>query len=290
MAASLNSYGVSGGFVSQTGIEMKEDNMGTTQQLEILKPEVNLQPIESKLALLKQQAEELAVIDAATYTNACQLALAGRAEIKTIGRVLDPGIDSAKDHLNSLRNAKAAFVAKWEAMIGIAEKKAETWKAEERRKAEAEQRRINEERRLEAQRKAEEERKERERIAEQERKQREREAEAARKAGEIGKREAERLKKEAAEAAAREKARAAEDARIAATQVQEVKVETAVPKVAGIKQRVNWKFKVVNQALVPRAFLMPDEVSIGQEVRRIKDKAKAESMIPGILVWDEDSI
>ena len=34
----------------------------------------------------------------------------------------------------------------------------------------------------------------------------------------------------------------------------------------------------------------PDEVKIGRFVRDAKDKAKAESEVGGIEVWDEDSI
>lgn len=257
---------------------------------ELAIPNHDLRPIENRLTLLMQEADDIEVVDQPTYTRACQITLAGRAEIKQIGRVLDPGIDSAKEHLNNLRNAKTEFVTRWEKMIGLAERKAEAWKAEERRKAEAEQRRINEERRIEAARIAEEDRIKRERLAEQERKQRERDAAAALKAGEIGKREAERRKKEAAEAAEREKERAAQDAVVAATDFAEVKVETNVPKVAGIRQRVNWKFKVVRPNLIPRAYLVPDLVAIGQEVRRLKNKAEAEFDIPGIEVWEEDAI
>ncbi len=253
-------------------------------------PAVEIQKIEGKLATLRRQADELVVLNAEDYTIACQIALAGRAEIKAIGFALDPGIASARQHLDKLRQDKQMYVDRYQPIVEIATKKGEEWKAEERRKAEEEQRRINEERRLEAQRKAEAEQRERNRIAEEQRKLAEKEAEAARKAGEIGKREAERLKKEAAAAAERERERAAADAKAAAESVQEVKVAPSVPKVAGIRARVNWKFRIVDWQKIPRAYLTPDDVKIGGMVRAAKDKAKAEAECPGIEVYSEDSI
>ena len=119
---------------------------------------------------------------------------------------------------------------------------------------------------------------------------REKELEAQRKAGEINKREQARLAKIAAEEEAAAKKLAAEQAVQTAAAVPEIRVEPSVPKVAGIKARVNWKFRIVDANKIPHLFLMPDEVAIGQEVRRLKDKAKAEEVIPGIEVWSEDGI
>jgi rRNA maturation endonuclease Nob1 len=250
----------------------------------------DLATVEKGIASLSDRAAAIIVRDQSTYMEACEILKVGRAEIKAIGFALDPGIESARGHLQKLQSDKKMYVSRVETIIKPVEQKAENWKAEERRKAEAEERRINEERRLEAARIAEAERKERERLADEERKRQQKEAEAARKAGEISKREAERLKKEAEAAAEREKIRAAEDAKIAAAQVQEVKVRPSVPTVAGIKQRVNWKFRFVDPGRIPRTYLMPDEVKIGQMVRAEKDKARAEGICPGIEVYTEDSI
>jgi hypothetical protein len=273
---------------------------------------VDTKKIEVKLATLKERAESIVVSDAESYALACQVALDGRAEVKAIGFVLDPGIQSAKQHLERLRNQKQDYVGRITPIIAIVEQKAERWKGEERRKAAAEEERINAERRAEAARVAAAERAEAERKSEEMRKQQEREAEAdrkarekvleqQRKAGEINKREAEKQKKLAAEQAEREKKLAAEEAerarlaaieaeKVAAANVQEVRVEPSVPKVSGIKARVNWKFKIVNASKLPRMYLMADEVAIGTEVRRLKDKAKAEAAIPGIEVYCEDGI
>jgi uncharacterized protein YhaN len=244
------------------------------------------------LARLRTDAESLTVKDQNGYMQACDIALAARKYIKDVGFKLDPGIDSARDHLNTLRNQKAQYVTPAEEIAKLAAGKGAAWKEEERRKALAEQNRINEERRITAQKAAEEERKERERQAEIERKAREKEIEAARKAGEIKAREAARLKKEAEEAAQRERERAAEAERQAKADAitETVIVKPSVPTVAGIRARVNWKFRIVDANKIPHLFLMPNEVAIGQEVRRLKDKKKAEDTIPGIEVWSEDAI
>lgn len=273
---------------------------------------VDTKPIESKLVVLQQRATAIVVRDAESYAAACQIALEGRAEVKAIGFALDPGIASAKAHLDELRNRKASFVNRVTPIVEEAARKAEQWKAEERRKAAAEEERINAERRAEAARvaaeerriaeeKAEAERKEREKWAEVERKENEKRLEAQRKAGEIGKREQDKQKKLLAEqqererkAAADEQERknqlAAEQEREAAANVQSVRVEPSVPKVSGIKARVNYKFEIVSPYAVKRAFLIPDEVAIGYKVRGDKDPDKSMAEIGGIRVWAEDSI
>ena len=64
----------------------------------------------------------------------------------------------------------------------------------------------------------------------------------------------------------------------------------SVPKVAGIKARVNFKFEIVNPGKVNAGFLKPDEVAIGAKVRSDKDPDKSMREIGGIRVWTEDSI
>jgi colicin import membrane protein len=251
---------------------------------------VDLKPIENKLAILSKRAEAIVVIDQESYALACKIVLEGRNEVKAIGFVLDPGIQSAKEHLEKLRNDKAAFVNRVTPIVQVAEQKAEAWKAEERRKAKQEEDRINEQRRIEAQRKADAERREAEVKAKADREQRERDLATARKKGEINKREQDRLAKQAAEDERKAKDLAAKQAQQTAANVQPVKVKPSVPVVSGIKARVNWKFKVINADKVRGEFLMPNEVAIGAAVRDIKDKAKAEEAVGGIEVWHEDSI
>lgn len=64
-----------------------------------------------------------------------------------------------------------------------------------------------------------------------------------------------------------------------------VSIPSSVPKVQGLAKRVNWRWRVKNADLIPRQYLMPDEVAIGGVVRSLKDKTQ----ILGIEVYSEDS-
>jgi len=52
---------------------------------------------------------------------------------------------------------------------------------------------------------------------------------------------------------------------------------------SGIALRETWKFSIVNEALIPREYLIPDEKKIGRIVRALKGATD----IPGIRVWSE---
>ena len=251
---------------------------------------VDLKPIENKLAILSKRAEAIEVTDQESYALACSIVLEGRNEVKAIGFVLDPGIQSAKEHLEKLRNDKAAFVNRVTPIVQVAEQKAEAWKAEERRKAKQEEDRINEQRRIEAQRKADEERREEEKKAEDARKWAEKELAKKVKSGDVSKAGAKKLLSDLARIEAEKKEMAAKQAQQTAANVQPVTVKPSVPVVSGIKSRVNWKFKVTNADQVRGEFLMPDEVAIGTAVRRIKNKVEAQATIGGIEVWSEEGI
>lgn len=261
--------------------------------------------IERGLATLKQQAEAIVVNSQEDYIEAVQIKNAVNSYIKDVKAKLGPGIASAKDHLDFLKNEMAKYITPAEAIGLIVENKRLRWAEEEKRKAEAEQRRINEENRIKAQAAAEAERKERQRIAEEERKKAEKEAEAARKAGEIGKREAERLKKEAAQTAARENARADFDAVQQAQNVQEVMVKPAVPVVAGAKNQTYYFGEVVDSGSIIAEFIvavekgnfermtflakfiMVDEAAVGRFARDTKDSLKANALLPGCRFWSK---
>lgn len=60
-------------------------------------------------------------------------------------------------------------------------------------------------------------------------------------------------------------------------------VPKAVPKVNGLAQRTIWKFKIVNANLIPREYLVADEVKIGAVVRALKEKTN----IRGIEAYPE---
>lgn len=253
----------------------------------LVKPEVKEQELESRLALLKSRAESLIVRTAEDYELACQGALDGRSYIKGVGFELDPGIEKAKEMLTLLKNQKAKFVCPAELITEIFAKKAEDWKAEERRKAQAEEVRLNAERKREAARVAEEQRKKDEAAAQEAKKLREAQIEEARAAGEIGKREANKLAKQAEEDRLAALALANAQKLVAVAAVQDVKVKPAVPTVAGIRALVLYKFRILNAAIIPRNYLKPDEVAIGIDVRKWKQTGE---VIPGVEAYTEDGI
>jgi hypothetical protein len=63
-------------------------------------------------------------------------------------------------------------------------------------------------------------------------------------------------------------------------------IQREAPKVAGVGTRLVPKFEITNAALLPREYLMPDEVKIRQVVAALK----AEAGIPGVRVWMESQI
>ena len=148
--------------------------------------------------------------------------------------------------------------------------------------------------RREEQRKADEAaRKERERIEAQareaERKAREKaaaERRAADEAAAAGR--AEEAAQLAAKAAAIEAAAAAKAETLAerAAAVVAPIISLEPDKAEGIATRKMWKFEIVNEAIIPRAYLKIDESKIRSVVTAMKDQAN----IPGVRVYAEDII
>ncbi len=63
-------------------------------------------------------------------------------------------------------------------------------------------------------------------------------------------------------------------------------VEKKVEKVAGLTMTVNWKFRIVDVNKIPREYLIPDEVKLGQMARFSKGSVKIE----GVEFYSEESI
>ena len=55
------------------------------------------------------------------------------------------------------------------------------------------------------------------------------------------------------------------------------------PKLEGVSRRENWKFRIVDKALIPLEYMLPDEGSIGKVVRALKSQTN----IPGVEVFAE---
>jgi hypothetical protein len=60
-------------------------------------------------------------------------------------------------------------------------------------------------------------------------------------------------------------------------------LQSTVPQVQGKSSRQQWKFRITNEALIPREYLCVDEQKLGAVVRALKDKAR----IPGIEVYPD---
>lgn len=269
-----------------------------TANTELVKLE-DKKKIETKLAVLKKMVEEIEVTDAQGYETVCKLVLQGRDEIKAIGFVYDPIIASARAHLDDIRNQKAGWTNQIDPIVKKAADKGAAWKADERKKAQEEQDRLN----REAQEKAEAEAKEvfanASKSANDYQKRKLAEVERLLKSKQINKAEAVRRRDAIMAEVQERKAEAAKEAEVIreAPTAAPVTVQPNVPKVAGIRGRVNWKWKMVDVEKVQRHFIYQNDVyavdnypRITAEVRRIKDKAKAEAAIPGIEVWSEDAI
>lgn len=63
-------------------------------------------------------------------------------------------------------------------------------------------------------------------------------------------------------------------------------VESKAVKQKGITTGKVWKFEIVDESLLPREYLIPDEIQIRKQVTVWKEKAS----IPGVKIWSEDSI
>ena len=246
--------------------------------------------LKAALVPLEQEARAIKIETAADFESGGMLLKRIRDNRKQGEWTMKPLKSIADTIKNFLRTAELAHSNKCEQIESILTPKLNDYKRREAEAAAAEQRRINEERQREANRLAEEQRKRDEEAAAEAKKKRDKEIAEAQKAGELKKREADKLRKEAEEREKAQREQAVRDAEAAKANVQEVSVQPNTPKISGLRQRVNWKFKVVDEAKIPRAFMQPNEQAIGQLVRMAKDKAQAEKTIPGIEVWSEDAI
>jgi hypothetical protein len=214
---------------------------------------------------LRAKAKDILITDASTYAEAGQMLARVREFKKVPDFKLGQFLSRARRVVDWLRTEQNKHVNAAEEIDGVLKGKMAEYKRKETAAAFAEQQRINEERRKAAEAQAEADRKAREKeIAKQV------------KTGEVGKREAQQLRKQADA-----------DAEAAKVNVPEAHVAPSIPKVSGVVMRTNWKFEVVDAARIPHKFCKPDEVAIGQHVRLIKDKERAEKEIPGIRCWSE---
>jgi hypothetical protein len=254
------------------------------------------QRISQSISRLTEEASFIAkegVRTATEYAQAGDVLARIKGAEKTAQGILKPYVDIAKRAWEEAKRTMDVQVSPFAQIKEMVSRPMEEYAAEERRKAKAEEDRINEERRREAQRKADEERREAEKRAAEERKEREKELEKQRKAGELSKREAERLTKEAREQEERDRKAAAEQVEYKVANLPPVEVKASIPTVAGVRRLVLHKFHIIDASKLPRAYLVPDILKIGQLARSLKGefwKAAAEAECPGVEFYEEDSV
>lgn len=263
-----------------------------------------MQPVLSKLEHLSTILNTLEVVDNDSYTKMTLAVKDGKAEIKKIGFVLDPGISSAKEHLDFLRNQKKGYVEKWQTPIDTGDTKARDWlnkkdREATQRAADETAAKVAEQRRV-----ADEERKTRETAADEAREKRVGEIRELLRTKSIGKREAAQLLKAAGaeeEAAKALAAADAEDLKSKPVAPAEAKVERST--VAGVPRTKHYyaalepdgaevlmkAFRAAKsdaERLFLARFVKIDEMAISKHARETQDSAKVMAEIPGVKAWD----
>jgi hypothetical protein len=110
--------------------------------------------------------------------------------------------------------------------------------------------------------------------------------EAQARAEAAARKEREKLEQRAASAAAAGKDSKADELLHRASSVVAPVISREVPKVAGLANRKVWKYRIKDASLLPREFTKPDDQKIAGVVRAMK----ADTKIPGIEVYSEDSL
>lgn len=203
--------------------------------------------VEERALAVVDEANGLVVASNETYEKAGAFLTGIKAIRKEIGEVFDPIISKAHlAHKEAVGQKKKAEAPLLKAEGIVKPRIAEYAKEQERVRQEEQARLLRE-----AEKKAEEER-----LAK---------AEEAEKAGE----------KEEAEAILNEP-----------DFVPPPVVAKTIPKLEGVSFRKNWKYQIVNDALVPRDFLTVDTIKLGQYARSFKDKAK----VAGVTFYPDDGV
>ncbi|MHB8109694.1 MAG: hypothetical protein ACYDHW_06650 [Syntrophorhabdaceae bacterium] len=203
--------------------------------------------VAKKALSIPEHARSIKIIDADTYSQAGEVLVTIKGLRKEIGAAFDPIIKKAHEAHKEAKAQKDKAEAPLIEAENILKPAISAYDREQERI-----RREEEARQREIARKAEEERRLQEAL------QAEKEGDAA-----------------AAQAIIEEP-----------VYVPPVVIEKTTPKVQGISKQTIWKFRIVNESLIPRDYMMADQVKIGGVVRATKGSIK----IPGVEIYSEDII
>jgi len=208
--------------------------------------ELQLPPRElEQAAAVCRQVMGLKVVDADSYAVAVELGKTIKAEIKGRLEFFRPIKQSMDAAKQTVLDAEKGAIAPLNQALVHLDSQATAWRREEERKLA-----------------------ERRKVAEDEAKKRIEETRAA----------------EAAAARAKGQEKLALALETAPVDTPKDLVPSTIPAVSGLKKRTNWKFRVVDAAQIPREYLTPDLVKIGEHVREQKENAK----IAGVEVYADD--
>jgi len=208
-------------------------------------------PSQTELAVVNitEAARSIEVIDKASADRASELIVAGKKLIKAVKEYFEPMKKAADESKRRILETERQELSKIEPIVSELSTKVSRWLAEEehrRREAEEAKRRAEMERlRLEA----------------------ELEAKA---------REAERIKNESERRLVED--RIIDEVARKEAELQPVPDIPAPARAEGVTLRDNWSFEIIDEALIPREYLIPDEVKIRKVVTVLKDKTN----IPGV--------
>lgn len=206
---------------------------------------VETNEVEAKAMSIVDQAKAVKVVDIESYRYAGELWKGIGDMIKEVKATFDPICEAAHKAHKAATAKRASFLDPLESVYRSVKRLMSDYDAEQERI-----RRAEEERLREIARKEEEERRLREAIALE-------------------------------ESGQEEIAAAVMEAPI---RVPPVVLPKTTPKFdGGPIFRTVWKYRIVNPSLIPREYMMPDQVKIGGVVRSLKDQCR----IPGIEVYKE---
>ena len=209
--------------------------------------QVNQQEVEQKTSLAVQKANGLTIDSNPSYESAAEMLKAVKSLQKEVKATFDPVCKATNDAWKAATAARKKHSEPLETAEGIIKRKLGTYHQEQEKK------------RLEV------EQRERERL----------------------KREAEDERLEAAtNAEAAGDDAAAEQLLNAPIIPAPVRSNFTPPKVAGVAQRTNWKFEIIDVDKIPREHMEPNMTSIGGVVRALKDQAN----IPGVRAYADRGV
>ena len=208
---------------------------------------IDVKKIESDSNALIERANSFEITTDVIYVDAMEFAKKIKASIKEVEAAFDPIIKANHAAWKGAIAQKDKYLAPREKALSYLDGKGREFRAEQ----------------------------ERLRVEEQ------------RKAQELADKETERLRKLAEKAEARGDTAKAEEFTAKSEEAAAIVpvIAPKVTKVEGIIVRQVWKARIVDETLIPREYLIPDEQKLGAVARATKGTLK----ISGVVIYSEDS-